>query len=101
MHPRTQRDLQPGLTAAFQSPLSGKRISPAITPPKISTSGISSARQHQQCERAEEIPEVEIFGGVIAGDMRFPERGDWKAAVNPGCKSRCVRGCIQWFSIRH
>src|SRR5260364_356019 len=34
MHPRTQRDLQPGLTAAFQSPLSGKRISPAITPPK-------------------------------------------------------------------
>src|SRR5260363_115045 len=38
-------------------------------------------RQHQQCERAEEIPEVEIFGGVIAGDMRFPERGDWKAHI--------------------
>ncbi len=39
--------------------------------------------QHQQCQRAEEIQEVEVLGRVILAQVVFPHLGGGEARVNP------------------
>ncbi|CFO05269.1 Uncharacterised protein [Bordetella pertussis] len=39
--------------------------------------------QHQQCQGAKEIPEIEILRGVVLGQMRLPGGGHREALVQP------------------
>ncbi|MNZ64110.1 hypothetical protein D3C78_822720 [compost metagenome] len=39
--------------------------------------------QHQQCQGAEEVPEVEVLRSVVLAQMIFPHLGGGKAGVNP------------------
>ncbi len=39
--------------------------------------------QHQQCQGAEEVQNVEVLGRVILGQMVFPHLGGGEAGIDP------------------
>ena len=39
--------------------------------------------QHEQCERAEEIPKIEVFGCVVFADVVVPQFAERKTRIHP------------------
>ena len=50
--------------------------------------------EHQQSQRAEEVPEVEVFRREVTDELGLHELIDWQTLVQPGTKARLSGGRI-------
>ncbi len=46
-------------------------------------SGDNLDHQHHQRQRTKEVPEVEVLGRVILGQVLVPHLGQWETGINP------------------